>query len=333
MFQAQSDAAHSALASITKPTSDAIDALVSAAESAVTDLQASVDTLNAQVADLTSQLQVATSGFSTDEAKVADLTNKLNAASTQLATAQSNLSSVQGQLNILISQFALVPPEGFADMQMHGDWKANYGTDQKIGPFAPGTTFNLTQFVQKDTERYAMQCSIQGVAGQYSDILWAIHRRVFPTAKKRVIFRGKIYTDANTPNAAQCIEIDTMYALGGTLYNLSHQINYNKGGMLQFSSSDGMGWLDSGIIVGKLTPGVWHTFEFEDMVDSVAKTRSYVAFTLDGKRYEYPASAQNLAPVTSNWSDGVTPQLQLDTNSKGIGFTCWFSDLSYSFTD
>jgi hypothetical protein len=103
--------------------------------------------------------------------------------------------------------------------------------------------------------------------------------------------------------------------------------------MLQVvNDSQGKGWQDTGIVVGKLTANVWHDFAWEYWYDSDAQRFGYATFTLDGNRF--PISDSKFAtqtPTTIDWADGIHPQLQIGTNNKGLPFSVCFDRLGYTF--
>jgi hypothetical protein len=131
----------------------------------------------------------------------------------------------------------------------------------------------------------------------------------------------------------QALEFDTRITKSNLNINLSSQINYAKGGMLQVvNDSDTKGWQDTGIVVGKLTPNVWHDFAWEYWYDSDAKAFGYTALTLDGARYPITQTIfTTQAPTVIYWADGIHPQLQIGTNNKGLPFAVAFDRLGYSF--
>jgi hypothetical protein len=266
-----------------------------------------------------------------------------DAIDAMVASAQQDISAAKAELeavkaadatliNDLKAKLAAITPAvpGFTDMQMHGNWEVHPGSEAGIGSWTPGTTFSLTQYQKQGDAQYAMKLSINPAIGGYSDCLWAVHRRPVPKSAAKMTLKGRIWCDQNTLTGTQCLEIDSLVTLGGFKYNLSSQLNYSKGGMLQLAHGD-VSWIDTPIVVGKLTPGMWHEFQMEYAYDTVAKTLSFLAYTLDGVRFVIPDKFQGIAPIATNWSDGVHLQLQLDANNKGVAFSVWYDRLSYTF--
>jgi hypothetical protein len=258
------------------------------------------------------------------QTQIADLTNKLLVATNAIAADSVQIQKLKDQ----IAALSIPAYPGFSDMQMHGNWEVHPGSEAGIGSWTPGTTFSQTQYQKQGDAQYAMKLSIKPVTGGYSDVLWAIHRRPVPKPAAKMTLKGRLWIDDNT--GVQCLEIDSLVTLGGYKYNMSSQINYSKGGMLQVAHGS-TSWFDTPIVVGKLTTGVWHEFQWEYAYDTVAKTLSFLAFTLDGVRFTLPTQFQNIAPIATNWSDGVHLQLQLDANNKGVGYSVWYDRLSYTF--
>lgn len=284
--------AKSALKAITQPTEAAIDALVDEANQ---ELASSQTALSAKQAELEAVK-------ATDAATIADL--------------QAKLATVQTR--------SILP--GCGDMNLHSNWELKPGKEDNIGAWTEGTTFKLTTPTDPKGNSTGMKFEIAPVAGGWSDALCAVHRRIVPAAA-RIWLEGVITPDANTLTATQCLEIDTIVTKSQKHYNLSSQINYSKGGLLQVAHPTG-GWWDTPVVIGKLsaTP---HTFIWEYVLDTVKQTHSYISFTLDGKRYLMPAQFQNLTPIVSTWSDGIHLQLQIDANNKGVGFAVVYDKLNY----
>jgi hypothetical protein len=171
----------------------------------------------------------------------------------------------------------------------------------------------------------------RAIPGDYSGFLVAIHRPIDKTSGK-LIFKGRFFHDDRASNGMQALEFDTLLTKAGFKYNLSSQINYQKGGVLQIvNDADGdRGWEDTPIVLGKPLANVWHDFQWEYWFDFSSKTFGYVAFTFDGTRYPIPQGEfTSQSALTSNWGDGLHCQLQIGTNSKGLPFAVAFDRLGY----
>lgn len=286
----KAQSAQIALLAITKPTADAVDALKIEAQT--------------QIADLTNKLLVATNAIAADSVQIKKLQDQ-------------------------IAGLSVPPTPGFMDMQMHGDWEVHPGSEAGIGSWTAGTTYSIAQFQKQTGAQYAMKLSINPAAGGWSDCLWAVHRRPVPPAGK-VTLKMRVFPDANTLVGTQCLEIDTIITLGKLKYNLSSQINYAAGGLLQVAKPDG-GWQDTPIKVGKLSANVWHDLTWEYLLDYNNTKHSFVAFTLDGVRFDFTDAFKNLTPIATNWTDGVHLQLQIDANNKATPFSVFYDKVGYTF--
>lgn len=320
-FYDQIQNAKQALAAITQPTSDAIDALVLAASSEINAALTKLDTANATI--------------TTQTATIASDKTQISALTAQVTDLQNKLAAVPPPATTPAPAPAMTPVGGMHDCHLHADLKIGTGADiaPLNGGLVAGTDFGFRQFQNLGGSNRALELYFaRAIAGDYSGFLVSIHRKPVERTAGTLIWKGKFFHDDRATGAMQALEFDTLITKGGSKYNLSSQINYAKGGMLQIvnDASGNKSWQDSGLVVGKLLANQWNTIQWEYQFDTVAKTFGYVAFTLNGKRFPVPAGQfTSQVPTVSNWSDGLHMQLQIGTNSKGLPFSVAFDDLDY----
>jgi hypothetical protein len=301
MFDTQRQNVLDALAHITQPTATAVEELISAAERNISDLTLALEADNEELLKL--------------DAQIADL-NKQIAELKNVPTPPAPLANL-------------------SDIHLHGDWKIGVGSD--IAPLnsglVQGTDYGFRQFQARGGSNTAIELYFnRAVTGDYSGFLVALHRRPVERNAAKLTWRGRIFHDDRATSGMQALEFDTRITKAKQNINLSSQINYAKGGMLQVvNDAITKGWQDTGIVVGKLTPNVWHDFAWEYWYDSDAKQFGYGGFTLDGTRYTIPFDFVNQTPTTIDWADGIHPQLQIGTNNKGLPFSVCFDRLGYTF--
>lgn len=261
----------------------------------------------------------------------ATLEKNYDAATAQISADVVEVERLQAQIAALLKSAGTPAPgylPGFSALHMDTGWQSHIDKDT-IGAIDPAATYGSSLFQKKLDAQYALRLWIQGVKGTWSDVLWSIKKPV-PVPVSRLTLAFRLLVDAASFDAAQAIEFDTLVIKNGYKHNLSAQNNQNRGGILEVALG-GPSWVDTGIKLGKFTPDVFHDVVWEYDYDANAHTHSYIAITVDGNRYPLPAKFQNIKAITSNWSERIHLQLQLDTNDRGIGYSTYWDAIDYRF--
>lgn len=164
----------------------------------------------------------------------------------------------------------------------------------------------------------------------YSDFETYIVRPILPnTGNLNLSFN--LNTDSNTPTVAQAIETDSIITINGWTYNCSLQLNYEENGEIQVASASG-GWVNTGIIVGKLPFGVDNTYSIQYYINETTKESSIVSLTLNRIEYPIPLSLQNIAGTQRGWTDGAIFQVQLDIGANAGAYSLLVSSANYTWS-
>ena len=303
------------------PALQALHSIISPAVDAVNQL---ADKANLEIEQLTERNAALTKSIDTCNTQITALTNQVESLKTQLA-------------NVPLPQPYKVT--GLTDIHLHGDWQMVVQPD--VAPMndklVKGTDYGFRSFQKLGGSNSAIELFFnKAIVGDYSGFLIAIHRDMENVAKSRLFWKGRFYHDDRALNGMQALEFDTRLSKDNLNYNLSSQINYAKGGVLQLvnDASGNTSWQDTSIILGKPAPGKWHDFMWEYSYDTTAKTFGYDAFVFDGKRY--PIIEGKFVTQVATKPDWGVPfrahvQLQIGTNNKGLPFSVAFDKLTYYF--
>jgi hypothetical protein len=260
-----------------------------------------------------------------------DATTQINELQQAVDTAAALNLNLQQRLDQ-----QLTPVSGMHDCHLHVDLLIGVGPD--IAPLNPklvqGMDYGFRQ-MQKvgGSDRALVLYFDKSLAGDYSGFLVHLHRRPVEREGGRLVWTGRIFHDDRAAAGMQALEFDTLLTKAGYKYNLSSQINYAKGGMLQLvnDASGNKGWQDV-ISVPKLISNQWNVFQWEYRFNTKSADFGYVALTLNGVRYPIPAGKfTSQSPTMTSWSEGLHMQLQIGTNAKGQPFSVAFDDLDYSY--
>ena len=100
------------------------------------------------------------------------------------------------------------------------------------------------------------------VGAGYADGLAKLVRPLLvnPANNGAFTFSYDIMTDARTPGAAQALETTPRVVLAdGSDLPGDFQPNYTENGMVQIWQSKTNPWANTGVAIGKYTPGVWYS--------------------------------------------------------------------------
>ena len=170
--------------------------------------------------------------------------------------------------------------------------------------------------------------TVATVGGSYADGLAKIVRPLLVPNKGEFQYCYDIMTDARTPGAAQALETTPRVVLAnGNDLPCDFQVNYEEGGMVQIWQSKANPWANTGIKIGKYTPGVWYLVVIDYTFD--AETMSIPWFSINGKVYEIPASMLKVAQGTGlGWPvNSIYIQKQLDLNKGGGAFAVSYKNV------
>ncbi len=207
-----------------------------------------------------------------------------------------------------------------SNLEERPGWTRQAGPD--IGGGVP-SDYDFEQHVASPSlDGSAMRLYVTG--GPYCD--WLTHQ-VIPVAHgiRRCQLDFQLYTDVMAPTVAQAIEFDTRVSIAGWNYNFSAQLEYARGGVLQYAQ--GGGWADTPLAPGILTPLRWHHVVLDYELNTTTRSGRFVAFALDNSRYEMyiPATVDKL-----DWDpDIAVVQLQQDTGDPGGTFQLWFDQITF----
>jgi hypothetical protein len=172
--------------------------------------------------------------------------------------------------------------------------------------------------------------------GSYADGLAKCVRPllVSPANDGAFTFAYDIMTDARTPSAAQALETTPRVVLAdGSDLPGDFQNNYEEGGMIQIWQSKANPWADTGIKIGKYTPGQWYSVAINYTFDIASHTMSIPSFSINGKAYAIPAAMQHVAMGTGlGWPiNNFYHQLQLDANKGGGAFSVSYRNIVITY--
>lgn len=210
------------------------------------------------------------------------------------------------------------------NFQLETGWKSHTQADGSQIGGVPPVDYGMTTLPGG-----AILFHTQGstVPGGYADWEAYISRPILPNAGY-LMLSFDITVDSDAATYAQAIETDTILCLGGWNYNLSMQLNYALGGMLQIAGSGGR-WVNTGIAPGKLSPNVKHHYDLAYAFDTTAKKCSFLSISLDGTIHSISSSLQNVLATNNKWSDGVIFQVQQDLNGKAGKFSMLIDNAQY----
>lgn len=180
---------------------------------------------------------------------------------------------------------------------------------------SPGSPNPTISIAQPKPGNPWLTVSTDGAA--YADGLAKLARPLLlnPANKGVLTYAYQIMTDARTPGSAQALETTPRIVLpDGRDIAGDFQVNYQKGGMVQIWQSAENPWADTGIVIGKYTPGTVYSVEIDYTFDLVKGTSSLPWFSINGKVFQVPQSMQNVPLGTGlGWPPGIVVlQKQLD---------------------
>jgi hypothetical protein len=198
-------------------------------------------------------------------------------------------------------------------------------------PGTPNPTITITQPTPANP-----WLKVETVGAGYADGLAKLARPLLlnPANKGALTYAYELMTDVRTPNAAQALETTPRIILpDGRDLPGDFQINYEEGGMVQIWQSAAKAWADTGIVVGKYSPGKVYAVEQGYTWDEVKGTMSLPWFSINGKVFEIPAAMQNVAMGTGlGWPPSeIVLQQQLDLNSKGGAFSVIYRNMQITY--
>lgn len=265
--------------------------------------------------------------FSTETVAAQTAVNNLaSAAETRVASLSSSNVNLTQQVADLTQQVTTLQGRYTSTTIIPDIQKLNWGGGV-VGTGIGGSTPKSYGWTRNADG--AMVLAVSGNLGEYDDWLTGVHFYGQPSPSvSRMFLDLTMSTNADALLYAQAFELDTLVIADGLRYEMSSQLNYNKGGMLQVSTGNHDGWHDTGWVVGKLTPDVKHRITWEYNINRAAHTVTFVAFTLDGVRMTIPPVFSNLPAYPSAWRSQVILQLQQDTNTKGGSFTSTYDNMT-----
>jgi hypothetical protein len=205
------------------------------------------------------------------------------------------------------------------DLELRTDWEIHVGPDISGVANPPLPTSKGWRDLAGTREFY-----VKGPGG--ADVLYAVHRPLQSNAGI-VKLSFDLMTDVSTVSVGRCLEVDTIFTFNKLKYNCSSQFN-NASGVFEISNASG-GWVSTGLKVQRFTPFQWYSLQFEYWFDSVAKRYSFLAMTLNGKKFSIPLNLQNLAAIATDWADVISLQVQLDVDTAGGGFSIFTRKMQY----
>lgn len=253
-----------------------------------------------------------------------DANNLVNTLDQDIALANTQIATDQATIADLKAQLAALPSAKFPDLTILSALERDLWTVH-VGPNIGGSVPAANSYTITNGQ---LVMSVTGTKGQWCDWLLANKKPLPNKTFTKLLLNMNITPDAN-PQYVQCLEFDTLIVESGFKYNLSSQIVYGSGKLQIANGATRGGWLDSGIVVGKLVPSVKHAVRWLYAIDRTAKTGQYIAFILDGKRYDIDPKVGTQPAYAETWSDQLTLQLQQDTNSQGGTFTTAFDSITY----
>jgi hypothetical protein len=188
---------------------------------------------------------------------------------------------------------------------------ADIGGPVVNGKWVPPTLYTVTPATDADEW---MHVNIAGTS--WTCMLASLIRPILPYHDPAAILFTQVYdlmTDANAPGVAQAIETTNRVNIAGTDYICGGQFNYAIGGQFQVYTKANP-WANTGIIPGKFAPNTPYRVKIRNVINSVAKTWSVLAVTINGLAYSVPAACQNVPGIPLPWPDGAYDQKQLDFN-------------------
>lgn len=200
-----------------------------------------------------------------------------------------------------------------ANLELQTGWtKQPGGPGTGIDPAAP----SLYGYAQ--TPGYISHyCSHPPQANCYSGWLSALKRPVLTnTGKLRLSW--DVMIDAATVIYAQALEndINLTPVANGPTFMAGTQVIYAAGpqqGHLQLWN--GSAWLDTGIVVGLLTPWEWNSLAIDISFEGDAF--SFVSYTKNGEEYALPMGFQNIPGQMLRWAPCAQVYIQQDLSPAG----------------
>jgi hypothetical protein len=250
-----------------------------------------------------------------DASTIANLNASTSALNAEVVSLQAQLSALSGRYQTV----TILP-----DLQKLAWGKGTVGAVSIGGTPPCATCYGWTR-----NPDGSLKLSVTGTPGQYNDWLTGLHFYGQPTADaSRILLDLNMSTDAGALTVAQALELDTLVIIDGYRFELSSQLNYNRGGILQVSTGNSDGWHDTSCVPGKLTPDVKHRITWDYTFDRAAKTVTFRSFTLDGVKCSMPPQFAGLPAYPSTWRNQVVIQLQQDTNKIGGSFSSTYDNMT-----
>jgi hypothetical protein len=183
------------------------------------------------------------------------------------------------------------------------------------------------------------------VGSGYTDMMAATHRPLMPVFDPTHIYYSFLFNlniDPNAPTQGQALESEANYVYvdaKGISWEMptDWQINIEENWMIQGFTPE-VPWLDTGIRIPKLTPGIPCPIKISYLVDEVNGVCSTLGFVVNGVSYPMPAAFQkipaqqkNTEPNVDTWAPGIYAQFQLDLASKGGSMTNKYSGVAIAW--
>lgn len=202
------------------------------------------------------------------------------------------------------------------DLEKQTTWETHTGPEVSGTPNPP-----LPTATGWSDRLGAREFFVKGPGG--ADVLYAIHRPV--QAKSGIVhLTFNAMFDENSLSQMRCFEVDSILSSNKLKSNCSSQFNFNSG-MLDVSGQDG-GWVSTGIPVHKFIPYQGYAFKYKYSFDT---KYSLLSVTVSEDTYVIPTNLQNLTPITTNWADVLSLQIQLDLDTSGGGFSTFVRKVDY----
>jgi hypothetical protein len=194
---------------------------------------------------------------------------------------------------------------------------------------APGTAANTgstgsTAVATQGTPGINCAWSRLAPNGPYADAYFYLKKGPLPqktTFKYELSLMFPLIADAS---ASQCIELDIQQVIGGMVYNMGLQWNF-QGNQLRVWNRSGKAWVATGQPCPRWTPGKWMRAALETHRD--ATTVYHDALTINGTRI---ALGQSFPSVQLGLSDMLNVGRQMDGNQAGTAYTVCWDDMRFT---
>lgn len=205
------------------------------------------------------------------------------------------------------------------DLELRSDWETHVGPDVSGVSNPPLPTATGWRDLVGAREFY-----VKGPGG--ADVLYAVHRPLL--ARSGIVhLTFDAMTDVNALAQMRCFEIDTIVTGNKFKSNCSSQFN-NASGMFEISNANG-GWVSTGVKVARFAPFQWNSFQYDYWFDQTTKRYSFLAVSLNGRKFPIPLNLQNLTAIPTDWADVISLQVQLDIDTSGGGFSVFTRKMQY----